>query len=511
LNTQQQPSASRSSLVSGLAFLGVTILNYGYALAMAWLLPVESYGVLGLTQSWILIAGTLLGSGFPWGVSLVIARRGSTDEAYAATKSALAGNIGLALAFSAALLLTVAVAGLSFGPERTIILSLIVAETLLLAAMSVWSGVLQGNLRFGAIGIARILEALGKLGGGVVLVVWGYGAAGAVGATVLATAISLAYAIWTARRFAFWRARAWGDWQLFRGSLSIFLGLSALTVIINFDIIGIDLFIGGSEAVLLAGFYQAASMLPRMLVLLARTYASALFPYIARADEHEISAYVGGALKYIVLLVVAANLVMAAIPEAIITLIFPDSYIVAASAMRYAALGSALLSVVTVVASIFQARNLQLPPAISLPLAGAVELIALAVLLPRYGIAGAGLALLAAGVVACSALLVWFVRAFGWRLRWTDPLRFSAAGATLVAVLVLLPRGSDVWTVVTVAVALTAYAVVLALVRLLRPADLRTLSGGLPVERLGRAAVVYTMCMQTIERLNSVVPSSRVF
>ncbi len=452
----------------------------------------------------------LAGLGFPWGVSLIISRRGSTREAYAATKSALAGNIAVAVGFILALLLTVVVADLSFGPKPGLILSLLIAETLLLALISVWSGVLQGNLRFGAIGSARIIEALGKLLGGVALVIWGYGAVGAVGATVCATALSLAYVVWTARSFTFWRTRDWGDWQLFRGSMTIFVGLSALTMIINFDLIGIDLFIGGAKAVVLAGFYQAASMLPRMLVLLARTYASALFPYIARADERQMPLYAGGALKYIVLLVVAANLVMAAIPEAIITLIFPDSYIVAAPAMRYAALGSALLSIATVLTSIFQARNRQRPPAISLPLAAAVELVALAVLLPRYGIVGAGLALLIAGVVACVMLLIWFVHAFGWQLRWSNLLRFVAAGATLVAVLLLLPHDSDIWTFVTVCVALAAYAVALALVRLLRPSDLRVLSGGLPVERLGRAGVVFTMCLQTVERLNSVVPGSKI-
>lgn len=509
MKASTQPSASRSSLISGSAFVGVTILNYCYALAMAWLLPVESYGVLGLTQSWILIAATLMGSGFPWDVARIVANGDSTEEAYAATKSALAGNLGLAVAFSLLLLLLVRVADLSFGPERPLILTLIVVESLVLAGTSVYSGVLQGTFRFGAAGLSRIIEAAIKLALGIGLVTTGYGAAGAVGATVVATVLTLAYIVWSVRGFQFWRSRRWSGWELFRGSLTIFLGLSALTMIMNVDIIGIDLYFSGTEAVVQAGYYQAASMLPRMLVLLARIYAAALFPYIARADERQVQDYAGGALKYIVLLVVAANLVMAAIPEAILGLIFPDSYVVAAPAMRYAALGSAVLSVATVVAFFFQARNLKWPPAIILPLAAAVELLALMVLLPRFGIVGAGLSLLVAGVVACVALFACFVRTFGWRLRWSDALRFAVAGATLVAVLVLLPRGGDVWTVLTVLIGLASYVVALALVRLLRPADVRILSGGVSLERLGRAAVLYSMCVQTIERLNRVVPQSR--
>ena len=163
--------------------------------------------------------------------------------------------------------------------------------------------------------------------------------------------------------------------------------------------------------------------------------------------------------------------------------------------MRYAALGSALLSIATVADFDFQARNRQRPPAISLPLAAAVGLVALAVLLPRYGIVGAGLALLIAGVVACVMLLIWFVHAFGWQLRWSNLLRFLAAGATLVAVLLLLPHDSDVWTFVTV------YAWRWQRMpwrwrwcRLLQPSNLRVLSGGLPVERLGYLpGVVFTI------------------
>ena len=442
-----QPSASRSSFISVLAFVGVTMLNYCYALVMVWLLPVDSYGVLGLTQSWILIAATLLGSGFPWDVARVIASDDSTEEAYAVTKSALAGNLGLALAFSLLLLLLVRLADLSFGPDKQLILALIVVEAFALACTSVWSGILQGTLRFGTAGKARIGEAAIKLVAGLALVAAGYGAAGAIGGTVGATAVSLVYIIWSVRRFQFWRGRTWSGWHLFRSSLTVFLGLSALTIITNVDIIGIDLFYSGPEAVVQAGYYQAASMLPRMLVLLARIYATALFPYIARADERQILEYAGGALKYIVLLVVAANLIMAAIPEAILTLFFPDSYIVAAPALRYAALGSALLSVATVTAFFFQARNHKWPPAVFLPLAAAVELLALQALLPRYGIAGAGLALLVAGMVSCVTLLACFIPAFGWRFRRIDALRFLAAGATLIAVLMFLPRGGDVRTV----------------------------------------------------------------
>ena len=184
--------------------------------------------------------------------------------------------------------------GLELRPKARPHPVILIAETLMLALIiNAWSGVLPGNLRFGAIGSARIIEALGKLLGGVALVIWGYGAVGTIGATVLFPALSLAYVVWTARSFTLWRAYR----QLGRVA-----GVSRLDRDFrwperadydrtNFDLIGIDLFIGGAKAVVLAGFYQQVNMLPRMLVLLARTYASALFPYIARADEQQMPLY----------------------------------------------------------------------------------------------------------------------------------------------------------------------------------------------------------------------------
>ena len=99
IHAEKPASASRSSLVTGIAFFGIAVLNFAYANAMAWLLPVQSYGRLGLVQSCVLIIATLVRAGFPWALARVLSNGASASEAYRAAKSGLVGNALIAVAF----------------------------------------------------------------------------------------------------------------------------------------------------------------------------------------------------------------------------------------------------------------------------------------------------------------------------------------------------------------------------------------------------------------------------
>ncbi len=497
-------SASQSSLITAVAFVGISVVNYLYANVMAWLLPVHAFGVLGLAQSYLLIAATLLNSGFPWGLARGLSRNASVAEAYRQAKSALIGNLAVALAVGLALIAATTYMGLHFGPEGSSVVPLILIETVLLAIAAVWAGVLQGTLRFVALNVGRFIEACIKLVGGVTMVLLGLGANGAVGAIVAGTAVLVILLGRSTRRFSFWHERSWGTWESYRGSLAIFGGLCSLAIIGNFDIIGLKLFSSASNGDTLAGLYQAATVLPRIPVLLSGAFAAVLFPYVARARDGELSLYLFDALRYAILLIIPLDLILIAIPQAAIAFVFPAAYQTSANALRIVAAASGLLSVATIITTMFQARGLARTPVLWLFVAAAAEVVGLALLVPTYGIEGAASALLIASSVACGSAGFSFLWHFGRRLHplALDALKYCCVSIAFVGMLVVLPHPNHIWTVMSVLTALVIYLLLLSLVRLLRPADLTTLTAGLPVERVPRVAALQLAGVRLVERLN---------
>ncbi len=497
-------SASRSSTASGLTFLGIAVLNNIYAIVMARLLPIHAFGILGLTQSWLLIAATLLNSGFPWELARSLAQGVSLREAYRSAKSALAGNLVIGLLCSALLLIAATSGALQFDGDSYTIVGLLLAETLLLALAAVEGGIFQGRFRFGALGMSRVVEALIKVLGGVLLVAMGWSVLGALAATTLGTLVSVLLLAWGARDFRFWRERSWSGWRTYQSSLTIFIGLCALTIISNSDIIGVKLFSPASQADSLAGYYQVAAVLARIPLLLAGAYATALFPYIARAEEGKLDVYIVLALKYALLLIVPLNLILIAEPEAAIRLIFPASYTSSAEVLRIAATATLLLVLAALLAMILQARSLAHIPARWLPLMALLEVLLLWLLIPTYGIMGAALALLVTSMSGCALLTFACARSFPWlvQLRTKHVVGYLSACAVLVGVLMALPNTSVLQTVVGAALACGLYTALLALAGIVRPEDITTLTAGLPLDRIPFGGALQRLGVRAVTRLN---------
>jgi O-antigen/teichoic acid export membrane protein len=495
-------SASQSSFVIFVASFSVALLNYVFTNTMAWLLPVAAYGVLGLAQSWILIAAALLNAGFSGELARLISRGISLVESYRAAKSAMVGILAVALVYSCILLGATIFTSLNFGSHSAIVVGLILIEVLLLAIVALWSGVLRGILSFRTIGFGQFIEALVKVVAGIMLVAFGFGAEGAVGATVVGTMVYLVLAGWRMRHFTFWREPAWGDWGIYRNSLTMFVGLCAMTIMSNIDIIGLKLFSPPQQADLATGYYQAAVVLSRIPVFLATPASIALFPYISRASSQDVPLFVNRAIKYIVLLITPLNLILIAIPEAVIVLIFPDAYANGAAALRIAALGSMVFCFLPILVATLQSRGLARIPALWISVAAVIELLVLGLLVPTSTTVGAALAFLVASVVGCVALSWAFVKHYKTPFRFGDVVKYLVAAALFVGMLVLLPHGNELWTLLSVIVALLAYVLLLPIIGLIRPTDVAILAGALPFGSSAWSAALWNGCSRFVERLN---------
>jgi O-antigen/teichoic acid export membrane protein len=174
-------SLPRDALVLAVAMAVANATNYGFSLAMAFLLGPAAYGALGA-----LLALVLVGSVPGVALQAVVARRTALlrreqgQDAAATWRGTrwLVDRAGVALAAVTVLAAPGLVAFLHLDSAVPVLwLALALAPTPLLFAVQ---GVLQGRERFGALAVVMVSGAAAKLAAGLALVAAGFGVAGAL-------------------------------------------------------------------------------------------------------------------------------------------------------------------------------------------------------------------------------------------------------------------------------------------------------------------------------------------
>jgi O-antigen/teichoic acid export membrane protein len=183
--------------------------------------------------------------------------------------------------------------------------------------------------------------------------------------------------------------------------------------------------LAGDRAV--AGHYQAAIILANAPYFLA---TSALIPplYAAAAAHADLSfsrPLLGRALATATVLILPFELLLIAVPEVVLAILFPPQYADAAPILRIMAVGNGLLMLAALVASTFQAVGRAAIPARIFLVLAAIEVPVLLVAVPAGGGQAAvitfasvsGLALAALGVAYLHAVRVDARRVLGWCAR----------------------------------------------------------------------------------------------
>jgi hypothetical protein len=179
--TASRRSLPRDALVLAVAMAVANATNYGFSLAMAFLLGPAAYGALGA-----LLALVLVGSVPGVALQAVVARRTALLRQEAGQDAAatwqwtrwLVERAGVALAAVTVLAAPGLVAFLHLDSAVPVLwLALALAPTPLLFAVQ---GLLQGRERFGALAVVMVAGAAAKLAAGLALVAAGFGVAGAL-------------------------------------------------------------------------------------------------------------------------------------------------------------------------------------------------------------------------------------------------------------------------------------------------------------------------------------------
>lgn len=394
------------------AFFVSALLNYAFGVGLSWLLEPAAYGMLGVAQALLLLLALVVSAGFSWTANHDVAR-GVDDRTRIRFRTSWLSNLALGATLALALQAAYNLHILDLGPAYQTVIPIVGLTTFILAARAVINGAAQGLYRFGAVATNQVLEVAVKVIAGLLLVAAGWGVAGVMAGFAVGALLALAHSFWVVRPARFWQGSGWFDARVLRLTAPLFVGMLGPALMLNLDILGLRLLAPAGRGDQLAALYQAAVILPRIPVFTARALLAVLFSYassaagMAPSDDAHPADYARAALRLWQRLLLPAGLALAMAPEAALTIFFPPTYLPAAGALRVAAIGGLLLSLVTLLAGVAQATGQRKIPAVAAGMGAAAQILTLLWLAPQWGPLGAATSLAVAGAVSLLILAVW--------------------------------------------------------------------------------------------------------
>ena len=283
--------------------------------------------------------------------------------------------------------------------------TLLAMFALISLVLAVPLGVLQGQMRFGALATVLLAGAVCRLLGAVLLLDLGWGLEGALLATVLAPVVSLVLA----RRFLRERGvdrrerRSWNV-TLLRGQFRQTLwNLGAFWTLAGVDVILARHYLGPREA----GFYSSAALIARSFLFLGGAVSMLAFPWFVRTATKGREA----ARSLWVAVAITAALVLASLPpllvwkETVVRLAFGPGFVPAAELVPILAIAMGILAIAHVLVYFCIAHGVR-AHAILLP-AVALEIAAVSVVHGSAQSVETVLLAVAAGVTAALGLTAW--------------------------------------------------------------------------------------------------------
>lgn len=438
--------APARSLVVGvrwltLATVGVGLLNYLYSLGLTHALDVGDFAVFAAGQALLLTAGSVANTSVPWVLAQALAGASTALERRQAITFAVVTNACLAVGTG----LLVTLLALSFAPLGAA--ATVGTAGALIFLSSTTSGFLQGEEQVVLLGLVRIGDALGKIVVGLLLVVLGWGATGALGGFgVGALLIVVAGAVLIGRelRPALGGLRLRTLWRSAAGVALVQALVSALATV---DLVLVAALSFDSAD---AGSYQASMILSRVPLFLAGAVGVAVFPLLARDPDG--AGLVRTAFRLYLALVLPYAVALVTVPPSLVGLVFPAEYEAVTTLLPVTAMAGLLIGAITLMTTAFQAQR-HFVRCLTAQVVGIVlHLVALLLGMWWGGVLG-----LAAGAAVGSAVTVGLLALTGstlWPRAFRPPLGILA-GCTVFAVVLLLVREYPMlWLAVTASVGL---------------------------------------------------------
>lgn len=434
----KRSSLGRGTLFQMLAFAAFVMSGYVLNISMAYILAPVAYGLLGIMINITNIARVLLSTGLPNATSKFIAEN-DDEMSYPILRTSLKLQWVMA-----AVIVTIFVGGAPIWARMLSDSSLVPyfwACAPLIPLMGVYQVILSyHNGRHWFVGQAwiQVLYSVTRVVFALALVLLGLHVFGVL------FGFSLSLALCAGLAWYFVRPKHGAANHQSRQLIAFALPLMALAigqaVLVNLDLLQIKSYFPKSDIV---GYYSGMCSLSRtpyfMLVAFSVTLLPVVTTMLAKHGVERAAAVVSRSITYLVMTALPLLAVFIAVPGPLLDFVFPKAYTSASTALIWASLAQTLLAIVASLTAVITAKGKPYTAAAAWIVCIPVQLIAGAILIPRYGMNGTGLSSLIAagtGVVFSGGLTLYY---FG-KLFQPVPVIKALASAVVVYLLLSIPH-----------------------------------------------------------------------
>jgi len=316
-----------------------------------------------------------------------------------------------------------------------------------MALFFAYDSIFSGLRKFGAQSMLQILQAAAKLAGIIVLLFVGLSTTSAFAAQVVGTAVAVA---WAALRFPIGGARASGAVMSELVRLALPLGgyLLALLVLMNLSLWQLQT--SARHIPEDVGFYVASLNLTRIMMMVPSAVSGVLYASLIWALstlQHDLAAkYLQGAVRFALILIVPACILLAVDSTPVMVLLFGPSYSAGGPMLALLCIAFGMVAILDVLLNADMASGGLRRSAWMLASLIPVLYVVNAILIPEAG--GVGAAAGSAAVLSLGAIvsLIMTYRQLGAPARFLTVVRVVGAGAAVGLIAYLIPA-AGLWLV----------------------------------------------------------------
>ena len=291
--------------------------NYGFNLALIWLLPTRQFSQVSSASTLLLVVGTASSSMLPWIVARAVSNStpGSLERRQAVQFSLLAAIV-------LGLLVGGVMAALAWPYAPKAVCGLLVLTSTALFVSGVAYGYQIGARRFTLVAILSIVEVVVRIGAGVGLVLAGGGATGAFSGSAIGALMWAGAGLWILRD-ELGIVRTIPSLGLFHQLLGVSATQILVTLLSTMDIIVGSLVIGAAGGL---AVYQAMLVFARVPTFVSTAVSGVVYPKLAGPESGQSRAISEASSLYLILAVVIAASV-ATLPGSLLGLVVPHRYL----------------------------------------------------------------------------------------------------------------------------------------------------------------------------------------
>ncbi len=470
--------AGRGMIYITLAKLWFMVSGYGIHFSLPRLMSKEEFGLYQVVIGLVSIINAVVITGTYQTVSKYISQEESKADAVKTKALKLQVLVGGGAALGFFLLAPVTA---SYMNDARLVNYLRLASliTLSYSFYAVFTGYFNGQKKFLTQAALDMTYSTIKLGF-IVLLVWlGYGVSGGVGGFALAAASILAISALLANRGTTAGDVKAGDLLKFQSYLLLFTLVLNLLQKVDLMLIKALSSPVAKEATENAASYGAAINLANITYQIIISATFVIFPLVSQStfadDRERTRGYISNTTRYTLMVMALVATLLSANSSEVLRVVYPQEYQDGSPALGIVAYGMLFFGLLYIVTTIISASG---RPAVSLMIGGLTlvsSALLNALLIPRFGLAGAATGTTVAMFIGVASGGVYLIRRFGAFLPAASFVRITAAALVVGLLSFVITTQSKVMILAQLAALSLAYVAALLLTRELGREDLAAL------------------------------------